>query len=92
MPRRFFCSERKKLRKWHTIHSKKQNSGGRKKNYNYLQKEKLCLGFLNFQSFNFFEAAQWRETLFFLKIEATEGIFSCLCDFLFLFLLKFMFC
>jgi len=39
--------------------------GEGKKNYNYLQKEKLCLGFLNFQSFNFFEAAQWRETLFF---------------------------
>jgi len=51
------------------------------KNYNYLQKEKLCLGMI----LNLFR--KLRETLD-LKIEATEGIFSCLCDFLFL--LKFM--
>ena len=77
MPRNFFVVKEKIRKMAH--YSFQKNSGG--KNYNYLQKEKLCLGII----LNLFR--KLRETLD-LKIEATEGIFSCLCDFLFL--LKFM--
>jgi len=76
MPRNFFVVK-EKIRKM--AHYSFQKIVG--KNYNYLQKEKLCLGMI----LNLFR--KLRETLD-LKIEATEGIFSCLCDFLFL--LKFM--
>ena len=77
MPRNFFVVKEKIRKMAH--YSFQKIVGG--KNYNYLQKEKLCLGMI----LNLFR--KLRETLD-LKIEATEGIFSCLCDFLFL--LKFM--
>ena len=72
MPRNFFVVKEKIRKMAH--YSFQKIVGG--KNYNYLQKEKLWLGMI----LNLFR--KLRETLD-LKIEATEGIFSCLCDFLF---------